>query len=129
MLHISSKAKAARNKAAGIGTIVRNVAMPKANYQLKHISSSQDTLDRIWQPLEQLFTSGIGLPRTVNKHLKYSMHGSLSDSTWIDKVVMLVLLLNRPDLAGEITRNETCNSKIFMGVRCQSWKLDTWMRR
>ena len=115
MLHISSKAKAARNKAARTTMIVRNVAMPKANYQLKHISSSQDTLDRIWQPLEQVFTSGIGLPRTVNKHLKYSIHGSLSDSTWIDKVVMLVLLLNRPDLAGEITRNETYNLQNLYG--------------
>ena len=82
--------------------IALNVAKPQANYQLIHISSSQSTLDKIWQPLEQVFTSGIGLPRTVNKHLKYSIYGSLSESTWIDKTVLLVLLLNRSDLAGAI---------------------------
>ena len=70
MRHLSDKAKAARNKAAGTAMIVRSVAMPKGNYQLKFISSSQDALDKIWNPLEQVFTVGIGLPRTVNKHLK-----------------------------------------------------------
>ena len=57
------------------------------------------TFKRIWQPLEQVFTAGIGLPRTVNKHLKYSIHGFLSDSICIDKVVMLVLLKS-PGLGG-----------------------------
>ena len=113
--HLSCKAKSARNKAAGTAMIVRNVAMPKANYQLKYISSSQDRLDSIWKPLEQMWTSGIGLPRTVNRHLQQSINGSLSDSTWIEKLVMLVLLLNRPDLAGDITRNETYNLQNLYG--------------
>lgn len=117
MIHLSCKAKAAKNKAAGTIMIVRSVARQQANYQLKHISSSQDTLDRIWKPLEQVFTSGIGLPRSVNKHLKHSIYGSLSDSTWIDKIVMLVLLLNRPDLAGEIKRNETYKLQNLYGGR------------
>ena len=43
--HLSCKAKAAGNRAAGTAMIVRNVSMPKANYQLKHISSNQDALD------------------------------------------------------------------------------------
>ena len=93
MLHLSCKAKEAKNKAAGTTMIVRSVALQQANYQLKHISSSQDTLDRIWKPLEQVFTSGIGLPSSVNKSLKYSIYGALSDSTWIDKIVMLIILL------------------------------------
>jgi hypothetical protein len=113
--HLSQKAKAARNKVAGTAMIVRNVAIPKANYQLKFISSSQDALDSIWKPLEQVWTSGIGLPRTVNKHLQQSIHGSLSDSTWIEKVFTLVLLLNRSDMAGDITRNETYNLQNLYG--------------
>ena len=39
----------------------------------------------------------------------------MSDSTWIEKTVMLVLLLNRPDLAGDITRNETYNLQNLYG--------------
>ena len=112
---MSQKTKAARNKAAGTAMIVRNVAIPQANYQLKFISSSPDTLDAIWKPLEQVWTTGIGLPRTVNKHLQHSIRGSLSDSTWIEKVVMLVLLLNRPDMAGDITRNEAYNLQNLYG--------------
>ena len=73
MQRLSDKAKAARNKAAGTAMIVLGVAVPKGNYPLKHISSSQDVLNAIWSPLEQVFTAGIGLPRTVNKHLKYSI--------------------------------------------------------
>jgi hypothetical protein len=115
MLHLSRKAKASKNKAAGTIMIVRGVALPEGNYQLRQISSSQGTLDGIWKPLEQVFTSGIGLPSSVNKHLKYSIYGSLSDSTWIDKVVMLILLLNRPDLAGEIKRNEIFNLQNLYG--------------
>ena len=46
--------------------IVLGVAVPKGNYPLKHISSSQDVLNAIWNPLEQVFTAGIGLPRTVH---------------------------------------------------------------
>ena len=69
MLHLSCKAKAAKNKAAGTIMIVRSVALQQGNYQLKQISSSQDTPDRIWKPLEQAFTSGIGLPSSVNKSL------------------------------------------------------------
>ena len=103
---MSCKAKAAKNKAAGTIMIVRSVALQQGNYQLKQISSSQDTLDNIWKPMERAFTSGIGLPSTVNKSLKYSIYGSLSDSTWIDKIVMPILLLNRPDLAGEILKKE-----------------------
>ena len=65
MRHLSRKAKAANNKAAGSATyidmmIVRGAAMSKGNYQLKHISPSQDSLDKIWNPLEQVFTVGIG---------------------------------------------------------------------
>ena len=73
-----------------------------------------------------MFTAGVGLPITVNKHLKYSIHGSLSDSTWIEKTVMLVLLLNRPDLAGDITRNETYNLQNLYGGLGQSWKHATY---
>ena len=115
MKRLSDKAKAARNRAAGTAMIVLGVAVPKGNYPLKHISSSQDVLNAIWSSLEQVFTAGIGLPRTVNKHLKYSIIGSLADSTWIEKTVMLVLLLNRPDLAGDITRNETYNLQNLYG--------------
>ena len=86
MKRLSDKAKAARNKTAGAAMIVLGVTLPKGNYPLKHISSSQDVLNAIWNPLEQVFTVGIGLPRTVNKHLKYSIHGSLADSTWIEKL-------------------------------------------
>ena len=61
--------------------LVRGVVMPKGNYQLKHISSSPDVLNAIWNPLEKVFTAGIGLPRTVNKHLKYSITGPNLEST------------------------------------------------
>ena len=65
MKRLSVKAKAAGNKIAGTAMIVLSVAMPKGNYQLKHISSSPDALAKIWSPLEQVFTVGIGL-RTQN---------------------------------------------------------------
>ena len=39
-----------KNKSAGTAMIVRNVAMPQANYQLKYISTSPDRLD---EPLEE----------------------------------------------------------------------------
>jgi len=41
MIHLSRKAKAAKNKAAGTIMIVRSVAIPKGNYQLRQISSSR----------------------------------------------------------------------------------------
>ena len=58
MKRLSVKAIAARNKTAGAAMIVLAVAMPKGNYQLKHISSSPDALAKIWNPLEQVFTVG-----------------------------------------------------------------------
>ena len=58
MKRLSDKAKAGRNKTAGIAMIVLGVAQPKGNYQLKHISSSQDVLNAIWNPLEQFLQQG-----------------------------------------------------------------------
>ena len=61
MKRLSDKAKDARNGTAGTAMIVLGVAVPKGNYPLKHISSSQDVLNTIWSPLEQVFTAGMGL--------------------------------------------------------------------
>ena len=68
--------------------ILRNVAMPQANYQLKYISASQDRLDEIWKPLEKVWTSGLHRSRRA------AWAGDWIGRLWgLTKVVVVLLML------------------------------------
>jgi len=119
-------------KVAGAGMMLRQVAAAGANTQLKFASVSDDWLEDIWKPAEIAWKQCTKMAVSTHRHLHKWVAGSFVDGTRMEQTMLLMTLMTRDCLAGQLTRNEVSRLQLMMGgstpVLQQRWNDDKgWM--
>ena len=122
----------------GARMLLMGVTAPQANHQLKHTSSSDDALLDIWRPAEIAWKKATGMAITTESHMHKSVAGGFADGTRVEQVMMLMQMVGRDDMVGDIARNEAARLHLMIGTaehplstrwqECIGWRGD-WIGR